>query len=101
MPTIRIRPKAKSDLADIWDYIADDSEQRADSFLDLIEEKIDTLAKNPLIGRGRNELVEGLRSWAIKPYVVFYLPLPDGVEVIRVLHGARDMENIFLEDDSF
>ena len=63
--------------------------------------KIKTLAKNPLMGRARDELSDDLRSWPIKPYIVFYLPLSDGVEVVRVLHGSRDIENLFLEDDFF
>lgn len=37
MPIIVKRPRAKADLAEIWDYIADDSEARADSFIDHID----------------------------------------------------------------
>lgn len=99
MPTIRIRPRAKSDLAAIWDYISDDSEERADSFLGTIDEKITTLAQSPLIGRSRNELANKLRSWPINRYIIFYFLLTDGVEVVRVLHGSRDIEHLFEEED--
>jgi toxin ParE1/3/4 len=102
MPTIKLRPRAKSDISEIWDYIADDSEERADSFVDAIGEKIKTLAKNPMMGRSRDELADNLRSWAVtRRYIVFYFPLSDGVEVVRVLHGSRDIENLFQEEDFF
>lgn len=74
MSTIKIRPRAKDGLADIWDYIAEDSEARADAFLESIEDKLKLLAENPRMGRLRDELVDKLRSWLIiRPYIVFYL----------------------------
>jgi toxin ParE1/3/4 len=44
------RPRAELDLLDLWDYIADDSFDRADAFLDRIEGKLQTLAQNPGLG---------------------------------------------------
>ena len=49
----------------------------------------------PEMGRKRPELGHELRSFVIKNYVIFYDPIPDGIFVVRVLHGARDIENIF------
>ena len=99
MPIIIKRPRALSDLAEIWDYIADDSEVRADAFVATIDAKFQTLAKQPGIGRMRDELATGLRSLPIGRYVIFYLSLADGIEIIRVLHGARDIDTIFHYDD--
>jgi toxin ParE1/3/4 len=48
-----------------------------------------------LIGRSRDELAPGMRSFPVGRYVVFYLPLDDGIDVVRVLHGARDIETVF------
>jgi plasmid stabilization system protein ParE len=45
MPVIVKRPRAKSDLAEIWDYIAEDTEARADAFIDKIDRKFQTLAR--------------------------------------------------------
>lgn len=50
MPIIVKRPRANADLAEIWDYIADDSEVRADSFIDHIDEKFNTLAQCQVLG---------------------------------------------------
>ncbi|PSB40942.1 type II toxin-antitoxin system RelE/ParE family toxin [filamentous cyanobacterium Phorm 6] len=98
MVTIVKRPRAEQDLLDIWDYIADDSFDRADEFLDRVEIKLQTLARNPGLGRRRQELLPGLQSFPLGNYVVFYREIENGIEVIRILHGSRDIEDIFSRD---
>ncbi len=95
MSVILRRPRARDDLAEIWDYIADDSIKQADAFIDHIDGAFRTLAAQPMMGRERNELVPGLRSFPIGRYMIFYEPLPDGVVIVRVLHGARDIDTQF------
>ena len=95
MAIIVKRPRAELDLLDIWDYIADDSLDRADEFLDRIESKLQTLAQNPGTGKRREELLPGLQSFPIGNYVVFYREISNGIDVIRVLHGSRDIGEIF------
>jgi toxin ParE1/3/4 len=97
MAIVLKRPRAELDWLDLWDYIADDSLDRADEFLDRIEGKLQTLAQNPGMGRRRKELLAELRSFPIENYVVFYRELTNGIEVIRVLHGSRDIETVFRE----
>jgi toxin ParE1/3/4 len=50
------------------------------------------LIENPLAGRERFELRKDLRRFAVRPYVVFYVPLSDGIEIIRVMHGHQDID---------
>jgi toxin ParE1/3/4 len=95
MSTVVVRPRALADLAEIWAYIADDSPDRADAFVDLIDSKFQSLSRRPGMGRRRPELSSDIRSLAVGRYVVFYLPLSRGIEVVRVLHGSRDIESIF------
>jgi len=92
------RPIAELDLLDIWDYIADDSFERADQFLDRIESKLQALARTPGIGKRREELLPGLQSFPVGNYVVFYRASEDGIDVIRVLRGSRDIEEIFRQE---
>ena len=99
MPVIIKRPRAKSDLVEIWDYIAEDSEARADSFVDQIDKKFKALAQRPGIGRLRDELEESLRSFPVGRYIIFYIPLSNGVEIVRVLHSARDMNADFFTEE--
>jgi toxin ParE1/3/4 len=98
MPTIVVRPRALYDLAEIWAYIADDSVDRADAFAALIDRKFQTLSRRPGIGRTRPELATDLRSFAVGNHVIFYLPIANGVEIVRVLHGARDLEAVLGDD---
>ena len=50
------------------------------------------LVENPLAGRERGELRKGLRSFPVGNYVVFYQPVADGIEIIRVMHGRQDID---------
>ena len=50
------------------------------------------------MGRCRDELAPGVRSLPFGRYVIFYLPLHDEIDVVRVLHSARDIESIFEKD---
>jgi toxin ParE1/3/4 len=99
MPTIVVRPRALHDLAEIWAYIAAHSVNHADAFADLIDRKFQILARRPGMGRNRPELAPNLRSFVVGSYVIFYTPFPKGVGIIRVLHGARDLETTLRDDE--
>ena len=95
MAQILKRPRALIDLVELWSYIAEDSVANADKFLLRIDKILRLLARHSLVGRARPELYKGLRSFPSGRYLIFYLPLPRGVEVVRVLHASRDIETIF------
>jgi toxin ParE1/3/4 len=98
MSAPRISEQAESDLDDAWDYLAQRSEAAADRLLDSILQRSRLHAQFPLMGRPREDLAPGLRSFVVAPYVVFYRPFADTIEVVRVLHGARDVDSIMKED---
>ena len=81
------RPEAETDLIEIWVYIAEENPTAADALLESIDDKCATLATSPLMGRIRDELLPGIRSFPVGHYVIFYQPIEDGIEVVRVLHG--------------
>jgi len=95
MSRLMKRPEAESDLDEIWWHIAQDSPDNADRFLDRIQESCLGLADFPQMGTARNELKAGLRCQPIGNYLIFYFPLEDGVDIVRVLHGSRDIERMF------
>jgi toxin ParE1/3/4 len=99
MPEIIKLPRATDYLAEIWDYIADDSEAQADLFIDTIDRKLRLLAEQPNLGRSRGELAENMRSYPIGRYVIFYIVMPSCIQVVRVLHGARDLAPLFEADN--
>jgi toxin ParE1/3/4 len=94
MPSVVVRPRASADLADIWAYIAEGSVRQADRFAATIDDHFQALARRPQMGRSRPELARNVRSFPVGKYVIFYVALVDGVEVVRVLHGARDIDSI-------
>lgn len=87
--------RAEGDLEDIADYIARDSTTRALAFVRRLRDRCNTLALYPYSGRARPELRPELRSVPTGSYVIFYRPLADGIEVVRVLHGRQDVEGRF------
>jgi toxin ParE1/3/4 len=95
MARIVRRPLAGADIADIWDFIAEDSIIQADAWVERLYGKLQLLATQPLMGRAREELSPGLRSQPFERYVIFYEPLTDGIDVVRIIHSARDIAAVF------
>jgi toxin ParE1/3/4 len=96
MTPVRISADAENDLDAIWLYIANDSPLNADRFLDrLVESLTKTLSTAPLAGRTRDEFGGGLRSFPIESYIAFYRVRNEVVEIVRIIHGARDLAAIF------
>ena len=95
MSQYRVSDAARSDLDEIWLYIARDNPEAANKFIRSLVSRFPMLAFTPEIGRERKELSPHLRSFAIGNYVIFYRPMENGVEVARVLHGARDFPPLF------
>lgn len=98
MSRVQRHPRAAEDLLDLWSYIAQDDMDAADRMLDRIEAKLHLVAQHPLMGRGRPELAEGLRSVTLGNSVLFYRPIPDGIALVRVLSRYRDLDTTEFED---
>ena len=93
-------PEADQDLIEIWSYLsAEASAQVADKQLRRIDAVAQTLPRHPFRGRPRTEIAAGIRSVIAQPYIIFYRPTNTAVEVVRVLHGRRDIARIFAEGD--
>ena len=92
---VRVSRAAKNDLDEIWFYIAGHNIDAADRFVDLLADKFPLLASSPAMGRAREELEPGLRSFPVKRYLILYRPRKGGIEIVRVIHGARDLSALF------
>jgi toxin ParE1/3/4 len=98
MPTIVQTRQSRIDVVDILLYIRGVRPRAARRVHAAIGETLQFLAEYPGAGQERSELADRLRSLPVRRYrnfVVFYRPTHDGIEVIRVLHGARDLRRIF------
>ena len=95
MKQVYITELAESDLAKIWEFIARDNIEAADSHLNRLKQECMKCAINPESGRLRPELAEGIRARRFGKFLIFYFATNQGIEVARVLHGARDLPRIF------
>ena len=89
------RPEPENDIEEIWLYIAQDNPDNADRFLDEIEETSRKLVQFTSMGRNWDELYPGLKSFPVGKYIIFYLPISGGLEIVRILHGMRDIDIFF------
>ena len=95
MPRIDRSPESDADVYEIASYIARDNLDAALRLIDRIDEKLRLLAEFPHLGATREDLATSLRGFPLGNYVIFYRPVAGGIEVARVLHGARDLRRIF------
>jgi Plasmid stabilization system protein len=95
MLELEVSPEAENDLLEIWLYIAEDQPTNADRYLDKLHEKARKLAEFPDLGRGRPELLEGLKSFPVDRYNLYYTISQYKLILVRVLPGDRDTTAIF------
>lgn len=86
------------DYLDIWLYIAQDSVANADRFIDLLQSKHAVIASHPRIGTPRPDFGAEVRSYPVGHYTLFYRLHAGRIELLRVLHGARDLPRLFSAD---
>jgi toxin ParE1/3/4 len=91
MPAARLRPRAHEDLFDLWAFIAADSLRAADAVVDRLERAFELLAFQSRSGRARPDMGPDVRSFVVGKYVVFYRIAPGGIDVGRIVHGARNV----------
>lgn len=95
MAKFTIAPSAENDLEDIWQYIAERDEEAAGKFIRDLAKKFQLLANNKEIGKRQGDFIVEMRMFPFKKYHIYYFPSESGVEIYRVLHGARDAEGEF------
>lgn len=88
-------PLAELDLEEIGDYIARDNPVRAVSFVREMRERCAKLARMPLASPLRPELGESFRMVVFGNYLIFYKVESDSVRIERILHGARNIPDLF------
>ena len=94
---IEFSERALNDLEEIWFYFSETSEDTADKVLRQITEKFPKLLEFSQIGKERNDLLIGLRSFPAGKYIIFYQETDSGIEIVRVIHSSRDVRQIFDE----
>jgi len=93
--SVQFSLEANRDLEEVKNYISQDNLDAAVRLILLIREKCALLSKQPGMGRDRSDILSGLRGFPVGNYVIFYQPMNAGIAVVRVLHGARDIPELF------
>ncbi len=92
---VRKTDRAQSDIDGIADWIARRSPNAAEKWLDELEVRIEIIGATPGIGTDRSDLRPRIRSYAFDNYLIFFKPTKAGVDILRVIHGARDYAGFF------
>ena len=89
---------AKQELKEINRYIARFNSNAARRLINRIKQQCKLLADFPEMGQKCDELEPDIRSFPVENYIIFYPPIDDGVQIVRVISGYRDLEVIFSQD---
>jgi toxin ParE1/3/4 len=95
MPKVTRTPAAVRDLVAISDYIAANNLDAALRLLDEVDRLLDLIARYPQMGEAVDHLAAGMRRHTLGDYLQFYRQRGNEIELIRVLHGARDIDSLF------
>lgn len=90
----RLSELARVDLKEISCYVGARDSGAAERLLDEFVVKFQFLYRHPKLGIPRDDLMGGLRCSLVRPYVIFYQIAEDGLEIMRVVHGSRDIDAI-------
>jgi len=95
MPAYVLSPEALQDLQDVWYFIASDNVPAADKLENEFFEAFERLAEHPRMGHTRSDLTErNVRFWPVGSYLIVYRSLPTALQIVAVLHGARDVAEV-------
>lgn len=95
MSSYAVTPEANADLLNIWLYIARDSEEIADRVQAEFYSKFDSLARHPGQGHRRTDYTKAnVLFFPVYSYLIAYRPGTDPLEILAVVHGAREVEKV-------
>ena len=93
--------QAKADLVEITAFIAEDNPEAAQAFLDAAEATFAFIASLPSVGRAyrvQSPAAQSMRVWRVEGferYLILYRSVENRIDIVRVLHTARDFPTIF------
>lgn len=93
--------RATRDAREIWRYYSEvASREVANRLIAELIEAANRAAGRPLNWPARGDIAPGVRGIRRKPYIVFFRSVPDGIEILRVLHERRDIAAVFRTDQN-
>src|SRR5579862_1286482 len=95
MGRVVLKPRARADLDDIWFHVAMENPIAADRLIDRIVTRSQRLADHPKLGSARPEIAPEARALVIGDYLALYRVDGSVAEIVRVIHGARQLKELF------
>jgi toxin ParE1/3/4 len=96
MSRYTLSPRTQADIEEIWDYTeARWSRDQAEVYIRQIKAAVETLAADPRRGRTCDDVRAGYRKYPVGSHVLFYRMTPNGIDIVRILHGRMDFERHF------
>jgi toxin ParE1/3/4 len=95
MSRVYFSPSAKRDLNAIFDHIVKDNPAAAASFVRKLKDQCRRMAQFPEMGKLREDLALHLRCFPVGNYLIFYRPSEGAIDIVRILHAARDYARMF------
>lgn len=93
MSQLRLGPKARTDLAAIWDYTALHwGDEQADAYVLSLGETMKLLANQPGLGRNIDDIREGYFKFPAASHIFIFRSQPGTIEIVRILHKSMDVE---------
>ncbi|NER22322.1 MAG: type II toxin-antitoxin system RelE/ParE family toxin [Symploca sp. SIO1B1] len=94
MKTYSLSEKAIADLEAICESMSETNRDFAVKFFENVREKCRKVAQFPNMGKNYGEIKVNLRDFVVNNYIVFYFPRSDGIDVVRIISGYRDLESL-------
>src|SRR5258707_4949020 len=99
MARYRLSRKAEEYLLEIWRYLAENDPAAATKFIRALHQHFTLLADNRSMGQARPDIAPELRYFPVKRYLILYRLITEGVEIVRVVHGSRNLGALFDEEE--
>lgn len=94
MPRVTRSRRVEQDLLQIAEYIAKENPAAAARWLNEVEQTFTLLASYPNVGQSVDDIRPGLRRFCLGNYLIYFESVRGELQIIRVLHGARHMEDL-------
>jgi toxin ParE1/3/4 len=92
VPAIRYTTRGRRDLIDIWLEVSEVNPAVVDELYNRLEARVEILRRFPQSGPARPDIAPNARALIELPYLILYRIIPSGVQIVRVLHGARHID---------
>jgi toxin ParE1/3/4 len=99
MSQFLITLEASRDLNEIVDYFQERNLDAGDRFVAAFNQKCQYLTQFPNLGKHYPHLQPSLRGISLNQYIIFYQTVPDGIIILRVVNGSRDLLSLFEESN--